>query len=130
MKGQVFLDIGSNNGYYTPLASDLVGKTGKVISVEPDKSAFSRLLNNIRANKLENVFAFNFALSDFTGTANLYLDNETEDGQGSLMDSIEKINVEEVEVKNFNEVLWEEKIDMINMEVDGSKISLLKSFKN
>jgi 23S rRNA U2552 (ribose-2'-O)-methylase RlmE/FtsJ len=34
-EGDVFLDIGANEGFFSIIASKLVGKTGKVISIEP-----------------------------------------------------------------------------------------------
>ena len=129
LKLAVRADITSYNYCYTILASGIVGKTGKVISVEPNKSVFSRLLNNIQSNHLENDSAFNFALSDFNGTAQLYLSNGTEDGQGLLLSSIEKHSVQGVEVKNFNEVFSERKIDMIKMGCGRIRNSYFKKFR-
>ena len=40
-EGKTFIDIGSNNGYYTIQASKIVGSQGKVISVEPNEKAFN-----------------------------------------------------------------------------------------
>ncbi|MGC9124445.1 MAG: FkbM family methyltransferase, partial [Thermoplasmata archaeon] len=76
--GQTFMDIGANNGYYTLIGSQIVGDSGKVISIEPNPRAFKRLEQNILENKIKNVITYKIGLSDFNGTGVLYLDNGTE----------------------------------------------------
>src|SRR5919199_1067555 len=44
--GNIFVDLGANEGYFTVIASRLVGKAGKVIAIEPQ----SRLQPIIREN--------------------------------------------------------------------------------
>lgn len=56
----VFIDAGAHIGYYTLLASKLVGKKGKVIAFEPTPSIFKILKKNIK-NKI-NIIAKNVAL--------------------------------------------------------------------
>jgi len=54
-KGDVFVDIGANIGYFTLLASDAVGSAGKVFAFEPDPRNFRLLRKNIETNRCENV---------------------------------------------------------------------------
>lgn len=46
--GMVFVDIGSYVGYYTLLASHLVGDKGKVFSFEPTQDTYGLLLQNTK----------------------------------------------------------------------------------
>jgi FkbM family methyltransferase len=48
--GMVAIDVGANFGYYTLLLADLVGPTGRVISVEPNPSVVHHLRNSIALN--------------------------------------------------------------------------------
>lgn len=50
-----FLDIGAATGYYTIIASKIIGESGEVISFEGDPKTFRRLSENIRLNNLRNV---------------------------------------------------------------------------
>lgn len=45
-KGNVFLDVGAHFGYFTMLAATLVGKEGKVFSIEASKYTFKVLKKN------------------------------------------------------------------------------------
>jgi FkbM family methyltransferase len=53
--GNTFVDIGANLGYFTLMASRLVGPSGKVIAFEPATEAYNYCRKNIELNKLPNV---------------------------------------------------------------------------
>ena len=48
-KGGIFVDIGANYGFYTVLAADIVGSSGKVIAFEPTPSSLAVLQENCRS---------------------------------------------------------------------------------
>ncbi len=48
--GDVFVDIGANSGYFTVLASALVGAAGRVVAFEPNPTVRRRLERNIARN--------------------------------------------------------------------------------
>jgi len=70
--GDVFVDIGANIGYYTLLASTLVGSGGRVVSIEASPAIFEQLRTNVVLNKASNVRMVNIAVSDSTGQLPLY----------------------------------------------------------
>lgn len=57
--GDVFIDIGSNEGFFSIVASNLVNKTGKVISVEPHSRLQPILFKNSELNECYNIYFFN-----------------------------------------------------------------------
>jgi FkbM family methyltransferase len=59
--GDLFVDVGANVGYFTVLASKLVGMPGKVVAIEALPEIFSRLRENITRNCGNNVRAANVA---------------------------------------------------------------------
>ena len=67
-KGDIFFDIGANQGYYSILSSKLVGDSGKVVAFEPDPNVFKIL----QKNKRDNMTILNYAVSDENGPVELY----------------------------------------------------------
>ena len=60
----VVVDVGAGIGEFAVLASDKVGKEGKVIAIEPSPDDFKTLKDNIRLNGCNNVIPINSAVSD------------------------------------------------------------------
>jgi len=67
--GTVFFDIGANVGFYTLLASLLVGDTGRVFAFEPLPRNLGYLDKHLRINGVRNVTVFRAAVSDHSGEA-------------------------------------------------------------
>ena len=78
-KGDTFIDIGANNGYFSLMASILVGSTGKVYAFEPTPDSFKRLQTNVHVNKFKNIKLFECALGDKDGKIKLNV-SKKEDG--------------------------------------------------
>jgi FkbM family methyltransferase len=60
--GDTFVDLGSNEGYFSVLASKRCGPTGKVYAIEPQKRMWDVIITNIINNKLHNVTLFPYAI--------------------------------------------------------------------
>jgi FkbM family methyltransferase len=67
--GDVVFDIGANVGFYTLLASVLVGNEGKVIAFEPLPRNLVYLNRHMKMNHCPNVTIYQYAVSDNTGEA-------------------------------------------------------------
>jgi FkbM family methyltransferase len=70
--GDTFIDVGANIGYYSLLASKLVGRTGRVLAIEPSPEIFALLKNHLEMNDAHNVRAVRMAVSDHRETLRLY----------------------------------------------------------
>lgn len=62
------IDVGANIGFFTLIFSTLVGKFGKVYAFEPHHRIYKYLQGNLVLNKVDNVYAFNLALGNKSGT--------------------------------------------------------------
>lgn len=71
-RGDSVIDVGAHWGYYTLLAADLCGESGKVFAFEPHPRNYALLTRNIAVNHLTNVQAVQKAVSDRTGKAVLF----------------------------------------------------------
>lgn len=133
------VNIGSNIGLYTLIASKLVGSKGEVHSFEPSSLNFSRLKDNIILNKVENVILNNIALSDFEGKLGLIADpdNKSLDSHYSTKKLTESHTsqpaIEHVECTTLDGY-WRKHcetkrknpiIDLMIIDVEGAELSVL-----
>jgi FkbM family methyltransferase len=80
--GMSFVDVGANWGYFTLLAAHQVGKSGRVISLEPDPRLFPVLADNIAVNHLSQVTALQVAAGSESGSLTLAGFDEAGDNFG------------------------------------------------
>ncbi len=73
--GMVAVDVGANIGYFSLLASTLVGPTGVVLAFEPDPVNYSLLKKNVRLNRAANIRLNQTALSDTEEQLSLFIDS-------------------------------------------------------
>ncbi|MBW4518147.1 MAG: FkbM family methyltransferase [Scytolyngbya sp. HA4215-MV1] len=59
--GDTFVDLGANIGYFSMLASQQVGTSGKVIAIEAAPDTFAQLRSNLERNGCHNVVCLNVA---------------------------------------------------------------------
>jgi FkbM family methyltransferase len=69
-RGAVVWDIGANVGFYTVIASRLVGD-GRVVAFEPSPASCAAIEHNLELNGMTNVDIARVAISDNVGTAML-----------------------------------------------------------
>ncbi|MCX4787681.1 FkbM family methyltransferase [Streptomyces sp. NBC_01221] len=63
-RGDTYVDVGANIGYYSLLASRLVGDEGQVVAIEASPVFHQRILQHVALNRSGNVRAINRAVSD------------------------------------------------------------------
>ncbi len=64
-RGDVFMDIGSNDGFFTIPASKIVGKEGQVYAVDIDEEAIEKLKGYLKDMQIFNVETFISQGEDF-----------------------------------------------------------------
>jgi FkbM family methyltransferase len=128
-KGMAFIDVGANLGYYTLLASKIVGNDGLVLSYEPEPINFSYLRKATSINKVSNVRLFNQAVLDKEGIAELYLsDIERPEAHSMINVSSKSIAVPCTTIDRIAESL-DRKIDFIKLHVSGAELKVLSGAK-
>ncbi|MDR2681742.1 MAG: FkbM family methyltransferase [Holosporaceae bacterium] len=134
-KGSIFIDAGANAGYATLLASQVVGKEGRIIALEPCQRDFERLVENIKINKLEGIIlAYRYAVSQKKGRTNLLVADEETSSLNTLgiefsMKGVAKDHTEGVDTISIDELVAEEKItgvDVLNLDIEGSEFEALQ----
>ena len=73
-KGGVFVDLGANEGYFSVIASQVVGDEGRVVAIEPQGRLQEVIaLNSEMSANSNSIELQKVAISDVDGFADLYL---------------------------------------------------------
>ena len=117
-----FIDIGSNSGSYTILASGVVG--AKTLAIEPVPETFKRLLANIRLNELnELVLAKNIGISSKQGTLQVTVNSDT---TNHLVFAETGEDTVSVNVNSLDEVCVGFSPILLKIDVEGWESEVLK----
>ncbi len=125
--GSTFIDIGANVGVYTLKAATAVGREGLVLSVEPFLASASVLLDNVRANRFDNVRVRSLCMGEKTEPRDFFLNNGTPNAFSlSPIGSPERVSVLCVSLDDLCE--WENivRIDYIKIDAEGAETAILR----
>lgn len=128
--GDTFIDVGANIGYYSVLASRLVGDGGRVVSVEASSAFHELLLRQVRLNQCRNVRAVNAAVSDSRQTLTFVLASSANMGANSIVpyDGPAESSFE-IEARPLPDVLGAAEIAgarIIKIDVEGAEGSVVR----
>jgi len=125
-RGMVVVDIGAHIGYYTLIAANLVGDKGKVFAFEPAPENYALLVKNIEVNGYKNIIPVQKAVSNKSGTTNLFLFEQNK-GMHAIYERsgyCKSIVVESITLDDyFSE--QQDFIDVIKMDIEGAEMLAL-----
>lgn len=125
--GDIVFDIGAQAGFYTLLASKLVGQDGKVFSFEPFPKNFGNIRKHLALNRINNAEIFEIAVSDRSGELNFASGNSV--STGAISESGEIL----VKTRSLDDLLDSGKIyppKVIKMDIEGAEFLALSGAKN
>lgn len=120
------IDVGANVGHYALKFSELVGKNGRVIAMEPVPRTFELLTGNMKYSSFQNVTLLNVAASDKnaircvkvpifqTGMRNYYRASITENGSSLRVFCI-----------TIDSLFLRNKISLVKIDVEGHELEVL-----
>jgi FkbM family methyltransferase len=112
----VVYDLGAQSGFYSLLASRLVGPQGAVYSFEPLPRNVGFLEEHIALNGITNIKIFELAISSTDGTARF------EDGAGPLQGGLSERGRRDVRVARLDTLLSESQLrppNAIKIDIEG-----------
>lgn len=138
--GDVCVDVGANIGYFTLLASRLVGETGRVYAIEPGTEAHDALLTNLDRNGTANVVPLRVAAGADEGFADLFDPPPGNLGSASLIERAAKrrrqpsgdIPTERVRVLPLSAILEHEdrsRVRLVKIDVEGFEREVLRGLE-
>lgn len=138
-EGSVFLDVGAHIGYFSMKAARKVGRTGRVLSFEPNPETLKLLNDNVARNHAENITVEPVACTEREQTLTLYAAPVANTGASSLARSNAEIAPGEsahgyqVRGRPIDDVVRElnlQRVDAIKVDVEGAEVSVLRGAAN
>ena len=141
-----FLDIGSNIGYFSLLASILVKMNGRVIAFEPIKKLYKQIKFSKKINSYNNIKIYNFGLSDKNIKEKIYLQEKNIASSSiykknilnfsfykgfifkKLFETKNLIKFENIVLKKLDNLI-KCKVDFIKIDVEGEEYPALLGMK-
>ena len=129
-KGDVVVDAGAHYGFYSLLASRLVGGRGLVLAFEPASDNYRGLIKNLKLNHAGNIAPLKMALGSRDGEGELY--HSTHSGARALTPfppPYRNLHSERVRVAKLDTVLPAlgiSRVDLIKLDVEGFELEVLK----
>ena len=133
-EGDTFVDLGTNEGYFSVLASKKVGQSGRVYSIEPQSRLHSIFSKNINKNKCYNVSLIPFAVSDQEREIEITLSPSINTGSSTFVkQSRRKWWKRETVLATTLDKLFMSKqipeIDLIKIDIEGFELLALQGAK-
>ncbi len=131
-EGDTFIDVGANIGFYSLVASKLVGASGQVVSVEADPEIASRLKKHLGDNGCHNAQVFQLGISDRYETLKLSINQHGNRGGSSFLTSSTKcVEVDCLPLAAFlKSTLGEQppKRLIMKMDIEGMEFRVMSQF--
>ncbi len=129
--GSIVMDIGANYGVYALSMAQAVGSTGQVLAFEPASETANLLAEGIAANGFTQVVLDRSAVSSFSGTAQLALNDSPELNtivsclpDSGLTETVPLVTLDEC-VERYR--LWD--IDFLKIDAEGEEANILRGGK-
>jgi FkbM family methyltransferase len=124
--GATVLDIGAGVGYFTLIAGERVGKTGKVYAFEPVPETFELLAQNVQVNRLETVTPVRKAVGESDGQTALFV-AELPEQSGLYQVPSDRLNrVTVADCVSIDDFLSAENVDVVKIDTEGFEPQVLR----
>jgi FkbM family methyltransferase len=126
------IDVGANHGYFSLLMASIVGKTGKVLALEPNTNLVRLMQQTITANGLtKNITVLSQAASDTNGEPVILVIPKGQIGGASIVRQAglcdDAIATETVTIDRLT-ADWEH-VDFIKIDAEGAEESIWRGMR-
>ena len=138
--GDICVDVGASIGYFTLMASKLVGTAGHVYALEPSPETFAKLESNLALNDAPNVTALRVAAGASEGYALLSMPPRENAGKASIVGRVgdplpggrDSNRVTRVSMRALDSLItpveWH-KVRVVKIDVEGYEVEALRGLE-
>jgi len=133
--GDVFIDVGANIGYFSLLASHIVGPSGKVVAVEAVPDIAGVLSDNLKRNGATNVRLVNIAAWNKDDILTFFTDNHLSGKSTCLESHADKWKLtrkNEIKAQPISDILTTSEIQsarIVKIDVEGAEIEVISGMQ-
>lgn len=124
-RGDKFVNVGANNGYFAILGSICTGTEGSVWAFEPSESAYTRLVRNLGLNESRNVIPVRKGAWSRSGKLVFNISGMS-DAWNSAYDLVRPKKRVSVEVVALDDVLPIAEYKLMLIDAEGAEPDILK----
>ena len=127
--GDNILDVGANIGVHTLAFAKAVGPQGAVWAFEMQNAVFQNLCANMALNDIQNVFAYQVAVSDAPGAChvnNLNMARRNNYGGISLDLLVDEAAPQKIFIHTLDEICSGNRVNLIKIDIEGMELHALK----
>jgi FkbM family methyltransferase len=117
--GDIFVDVGANIGCLTLFASQLVGNSGHVFSIEPHPRTVSYLRGNVALNRRTNITVIHAAIGDHKGS--VCLSDRRSDDQNRVVEAGVPVQLD-----TLDSLLPDVHIRLLKIDTEGFELFALR----
>lgn len=127
-RGETFLDVGGNVGYFTMLASSIVGPEGKVIAFEPNPQNLQLIYESQLKNAFLNQTIYPYAASDHSGILRF----TTVGSNGGVVTDSSRDQKHYLLVQSvvIDQVVPDQPINMIKIDIEAHEPFAIRGMEN
>lgn len=130
--GDIVIEIGGHIGTSALDYSQRIGRTGKVYTFEPMRDSYDILIKNLKYNKIQNVEAFNLAISPEKDAKKIELYTHPYNTASHSVHPVEVKTSEKLvfEAVNLEEFLKEKQItstNILHIDVEGAEYDFFRN---
>ena len=130
--GDVFIDLGANEGYFSVIAGKAAGKTGHVYCIEPQERMWPIIFRNMYYNGIGHYTLLPYAIGEDSGDIELTLSPSINTGASSAVSSMRTRlwRRQTALMRPLDEIctsLEIEEIKLMKVDIEGFELNALRS---